>query len=158
MPEPSCRRKQSAERARHRDLGLAESPRQRAYLTLMPRAGCTRGYVFAWCILCAPPASASRAVAVKLTANHLFDQPANPVTDPGLDRIKPIVEKMGVTFTSAAKVRLTVTLVMAWSPARRSNAGRFEVEHPGDYAAFNSYQPGYGTRERRFSTLSAASI
>jgi hypothetical protein len=39
-----------------------------------------------------------------------------------------------------------VTLVMAWSPARRSNAGRFEVEHPGDYAAFNSYQPGYGTR------------
>jgi hypothetical protein len=38
-----------------------------------------------------------------------------------------------------------VTLVMAWSPARRSNAGRFEVEDPGDYAAFNSYQPGYGT-------------
>src|ERR1700733_13892225 len=38
-----------------------------------------------------------------------------------------------------------VTLVMAWAPARRSNAGRFEVEHPGDYAAFNSYQPGYGT-------------
>src|ERR1700733_14278680 len=38
-----------------------------------------------------------------------------------------------------------VTLVMAWSPARRSNAGRFEVEHPGDYAAFNSYQPSYGT-------------
>jgi hypothetical protein len=38
-----------------------------------------------------------------------------------------------------------VTLVMAWSPARCSNAGRFEVEHPGDYAAFNSYQPGYGT-------------
>jgi hypothetical protein len=35
---------------------------------------------------------------------------------------------------------------MAWSPARRSNAGRFEVEHPGDYAAFNSYQPGYVTR------------
>jgi hypothetical protein len=26
-----------------------------------------------------------------------------------------------------------------------SNAGRFAVEHPGDYAAFNSYQPGYGT-------------
>jgi hypothetical protein len=37
---------------------------------------------------------------------------------------------------------------MAWSPARRSNAGRFEVEDPGDYAAFNSYQPGYGTRSR----------
>jgi hypothetical protein len=38
-----------------------------------------------------------------------------------------------------------VTLVMAWSPARRSNAGRFEVEHPEDYAAFNSYQLSYGT-------------
>src|SRR6266516_4049046 len=23
---------------------------------------------------------------------------------------------------------------MAWSPVRRTNAGRFEVDHPGDYA------------------------
>src|SRR5436189_897771 len=37
-------------------------------------------------------------------------------------------------------------IVMAWSPVRRFNAGRFEVEHPGDYATFNSYQPRYGTR------------
>ena len=37
-----------------------------------------------------------------------------------------------------------VTLVMAWSPVRRSNAGRFEVEHPGDYATLNSYQPRDG--------------
>src|SRR5437763_16047883 len=36
-------------------------------------------------------------------------------------------------------------IVMAWSPVRRFNAGRFEVEHPGDYATFNSYQPRYGT-------------
>jgi Succinylglutamate desuccinylase / Aspartoacylase family len=28
----------------------------------------------------------------------LLDQPANPVTNPGLDGIKPIVEKMGVTL------------------------------------------------------------
>ncbi|HEV7377369.1 MAG TPA: EAL domain-containing protein [Pyrinomonadaceae bacterium] len=31
-----------------------------------------------------------------------------------------------------------VALVMAWSPVRRVNAGRFEVKHPGDYATFNS--------------------
>jgi hypothetical protein len=30
---------------------------------------------------------------------------------------------------------------MAWSPARRFNVGRFEVDHPGDYAAFSSNQP-----------------
>jgi hypothetical protein len=29
-------------------------------------------------------------------------------------------------------------LFMAWSPVRRTNAGRFEVDHPGDYATFNS--------------------
>jgi hypothetical protein len=48
---------------------------------------------------------------------------------------------------------------MAWSPARRSNAGRFEVEHPGDYAAFNSYQPGYGTsgRNQRLSAFTDGS-
>jgi hypothetical protein len=38
-----------------------------------------------------------------------------------------------------------VTLVMAWSPAWRSNAKWFEVEHPGDYATLNSYQPRDGT-------------
>ena len=37
-------------------------------------------------------------------------------------------------------------LVMAWSPVRRFNAGRFEVGHPGDYATLNSYQPSDGTR------------
>jgi len=34
---------------------------------------------------------------------------------------------------------------MAWSPVRRTNAGRFEVDHPGDYATFNSYHPSYAT-------------
>jgi hypothetical protein len=36
-------------------------------------------------------------------------------------------------------------LVMAWSPVQRVNAGRFEVENPGDYATFNSNQLRYGT-------------
>ena len=39
-------------------------------------------------------------------------------------------------------------LYMAWSPVRRTNAGRFEVDHPGDYATFNSYHPT-DTRARR---------
>src|SRR6266542_947771 len=37
-----------------------------------------------------------------------------------------------------------VMLVMAWSPVRRFNAGCFEVDHPGDYATLNSYQPRDG--------------
>jgi hypothetical protein len=38
-----------------------------------------------------------------------------------------------------------VVLVMAWSPVQRFNAGWFEVDHPGDYATLNSYQPRYAT-------------
>jgi hypothetical protein len=34
---------------------------------------------------------------------------------------------------------------MAWSPVRRTNAGCFEVDHPGDYATFNSYHPSDAT-------------
>jgi hypothetical protein len=37
-------------------------------------------------------------------------------------------------------------LFMAWSPVRRTNAGRFEVDHPGDYATLNSYHPSDATR------------
>ena len=33
-----------------------------------------------------------------------------------------------------------------WSPVRRFNAGCFEVDHPGDYANLNSYQPRDGTK------------
>src|SRR3974390_2728215 len=40
----------------------------------------------------------ARQSGVKLAANHLLDQPANPVTDSALDGIKPIVEKMGVNL------------------------------------------------------------
>src|SRR3954454_18736258 len=38
-----------------------------------------------------------------------------------------------------------VMFSMAWSPVRRTNAGRFEVDHPGDYATLNSYHPVDGT-------------
>jgi multimeric flavodoxin WrbA len=45
-------------------------------------------------------------------------------------------------FTSTATIHggQETTILTALVPC--SNAGRFEVEHPGDYAAFNSYQPG----------------
>lgn len=35
---------------------------------------------------------------------------------------------------------------MAWSPARRANARRFEVHHPGDYATLNSNQSRDSTK------------
>jgi len=38
-------------------------------------------------------------------------------------------------------------LFMAWSPAWRFNAKRFEVEHPGDYATINSNHLRDGTSE-----------
>src|SRR4051794_38873613 len=37
--------------------------------------------------------------------------------------------------------RFVVGLVMAWSPARRANAGIDRVGQPGDYATPNSNQP-----------------
>jgi hypothetical protein len=48
-------------------------------------------------------------------------------------------------------------LFMAWSPVRRTNVGRFEVDDPGDYATFNSYHPSYATNQQNepFSTLEA---
>src|SRR4051794_8621245 len=42
---------------------------------------------------------------------------------------------------------------MAWSPVRRTNAGRLEVDHPGDYATLNSYHPVDGTAELRDAGL-----
>src|SRR5271167_1539667 len=38
-----------------------------------------------------------------------------------------------------------LSLVMAWSPVRRSNAGIRWVETPGDYATLNSNHSGDGT-------------
>jgi hypothetical protein len=49
-----------------------------------------------------------------------------------------------------------LSLVMAWSPAWRSNAKRFEVDHPGDYATLNSHQPSDGTSQ--FMNLQCSSV
>src|SRR4051794_741634 len=46
--------------------------------------------------------------------------------------------RSSVSFCSNGESDFVVALVMAWSPVRRVNAGRFEIKHPGDYATFNS--------------------
>src|SRR6266516_731708 len=43
-----------------------------------------------------------------------------------------------VSSTGCEESCFVVMLFMAWSPIRRFYAGLFEVEHPGDYATFNS--------------------
>src|SRR5262249_26382318 len=54
-------------------------------------------------------------------------------------------QQLASFFDGCARSGFVLRLVMAWSPVQRANAGRFEVENPGDYAAFNSNQPRYGT-------------
>src|SRR3954452_19649677 len=56
--------------------------------------------------------------------------------------------------------RFVVGLVMAWSPARRANAGIDRVGQPGDYATPNSNQPrdatyGLGNSRLAFATAAA---
>jgi hypothetical protein len=73
-----------------------------------------------------------------------MDEFANAIAQASLDRIKSkrwtAASVWGCDCSS-----FMVTFVMAWSPVRRFNAGRFEVEHPGDYATLNSYHPSDGT-------------
>ena len=70
-----------------------------------------------------PAIARARQNGVKLATNHLLDQLTYAVTDPGLNGIKPVVEKMGVTLGVACKSSgVVVTVFMAWSPAWRSNA------------------------------------
>jgi hypothetical protein len=64
----------------------------------MPMARQTGNNIAAHRRLGSPAIAWARQDGVKLATNHLFDQPAHPVTDSGLDRIKPIIEKVGVTL------------------------------------------------------------
>src|ERR1700680_2798892 len=82
----------------HRDLGLPERAGQRAYPAPMPMAGNSRGHAAILRRPRSPAIAWARQNGVKLTANHLLDQFANAVTYPGLDGIKPIVEKMRITL------------------------------------------------------------
>ena len=61
---------------------------------------------------------------LELTADQFFDEPARPIAHFSLDRIKPIVEKLGAVSASRCwESVFVIVLVMAWSPVRRSNAG-----------------------------------
>jgi hypothetical protein len=46
-------------------------------------------------MLRAPAIARARQNRIQLAPNHLFDQFANPIPDARLDRIKPIIEKLG---------------------------------------------------------------
>ncbi len=54
-----------------------------------------------------------------------------------------------VAASGCNRVVQMLSLIMAWSPAWRFNAKRFEVHHPGDYATLNSNQPATGPHRRR---------
>jgi len=82
---------------RHTDLGLPEGSRQRADPAPVPMARNNGGNAAILSMRSLPAIAWPGQNGVKLTANHLLDQPANPVTDSAFDGIKPIVEKMGVT-------------------------------------------------------------
>ena len=82
----------------HCDLGLPERSRQRAHPAPMPMARNNRRNVAAIRRLGSPSIAWARKNGIELAANHLLDQLAHAVTNPGLDGIKPVVEKMGITF------------------------------------------------------------
>src|ERR1700680_4521527 len=82
----------------HRDFGLPERAGQRAYPAPMPMAGNNRGHAAILRRPRSPAIAWARQNGVKLTANHLLDQFADPDTYPGLDGIKPIVEKMRIAL------------------------------------------------------------
>jgi hypothetical protein len=64
----------------------------------MPMARNNRRSVAAISRRGSPAIARARQNGVKLATNHLLDQLTYAVTDPGLDGIKPVVEKMGVTL------------------------------------------------------------
>jgi len=55
-----------------------------------------------------------------------------------------------ISVAGCGESDFVVVLIMAWSPVRRFNAGRFEVDHPGDYATPFSNQACDGTATHLF--------
>ncbi len=90
----------------------------------MPMAGDTRGAIGTVDPLRQPPIARACQHHIELAADQLFDKFTDPFADGGLDRIEPIVEKLGSRLGSGCEESgFVVMLVMAWSPVRRSNAG-----------------------------------
>src|SRR5262249_51547415 len=107
---------------RHGELGLAEAAGQRARAVAVPVANeVCRSAV---CILCAPIPRASER-RIELTPDKFFDELTHPFAHTALDRIKPVVEKVGRRLSCRRERISSCGKVghMAWSPFRRSNAG-----------------------------------
>jgi hypothetical protein len=60
----------------------------------------------------------------KLRFHHRLDEFAHPLAHPHFNRIKPTSKTCGdVSAAGGAQTGFVISLVMAWSPARRFNAG-----------------------------------
>ncbi|MFL9828765.1 transposase, partial [Rhodoplanes sp. SY1] len=90
----------------------------------------------------------------ELALDQRFDERANAAAHRGLDRIIQLSKMQDVgSIAGCDRAAFVVGLVMAWSPIRRANAGRFEVQNPGDYATLNSHQSRDGTVDGRDKLL-----
>jgi hypothetical protein len=85
-------------RARHRDVRLAESTRQRPRAAAVPVARDASRNLVVGSVRVLPPVARLRQHLVELAANHLFDEATNPFAQLLFDRIKPILEKMRGNF------------------------------------------------------------
>ena len=79
----------------------------------------------------APAVARPRQRLGKFRLQHRLDKSAHARPDSVLDRVEPIIEKQRLGGSSRS---LVVSLIMAWSPFQRANAGIIGVEQPGDYA------------------------
>ena len=78
--------------------------------------------------------------------NHRLNELTHPLTQPGFDWIKPIIEKMDRRLASDCRAGdVVLLLLMAQSPPVCANAGIVWVSAPGDYAILNSNHTPDGT-------------
>jgi hypothetical protein len=56
------------------------------------------GTTFVVTLLWPPAVTRPRQHLLELGLDHRFDEPANALSDPSLDRIKPIIEKLGANI------------------------------------------------------------
>src|SRR5262245_64939646 len=82
-----------------------------------------------------PAVSRPHQCRIQLALDHRLDEFAHPIAHSSFDGIEPVVEQINGRLSCRLRgIRLPGNVLMAWSPVRRTNAGRFEVDHPGDYA------------------------
>src|SRR5262245_50973166 len=89
-----------------------------------------------------PAVSRTHQCRIQIALDHCLDEFAHPIAHSSIDGIEPVVGQITRRLSGGVEESdFLVMFSMAWSPVRRTNAGRFEVDHPGDYATLNSYQP-----------------